>query len=55
MKKLLAVIIMTVVVFMYIFSDQTLNTFYLFDEVLNGKKAYNIFYLNIKKIIICIY
>lgn len=36
-------IIMTIVVFIYIFSDPSLNPFYLFDEVLNGKKKLSLY------------
>tara|TARA_B100000029_G_C17022282_1_gene759030 strand:- start:284 stop:607 length:324 start_codon:yes stop_codon:yes gene_type:complete len=34
---------MTIVVFMYIFSDPTLNPLYLFDEVLNGRKELSLY------------
>lgn len=36
-------IILTVVVFIYIFSDQTLNPFYLFDEILDNKKELSLY------------
>ena len=36
-------IIMTIVVFIYIFSDPTLNPFYLFDEVLNNRKELSLY------------